>query len=67
MKDFKVVSNWSASFLLITLYFIYENSELTSSIDIVLLEKPVFAQLLENFPKFYGTQRFITVFSRTHY
>jgi hypothetical protein len=31
----------------------------------VLLEKPPVAQLLENFPTFYGTRRFITVFTRT--
>jgi hypothetical protein len=30
----------------------------------VLLEKPPVAQLLKNFPTFYGTRRFITVFTR---
>jgi hypothetical protein len=29
-----------------------------------LLEKPPIAQLLKNFPTFYGTRRFITVFTR---
>jgi hypothetical protein len=29
-----------------------------------LLEKPPVAQLLKNFPTFYGTRRFITVFTR---
>jgi hypothetical protein len=29
-----------------------------------LLEKPPVAQLLKNFPTFYGTQRFITVFTK---
>jgi hypothetical protein len=29
-----------------------------------LLEKPQIVQLLENFPEFYGTRRFITVFTR---
>jgi hypothetical protein len=29
-----------------------------------LLEKPPVVQLLKNFPKFYGTRRFITVFTR---
>jgi hypothetical protein len=29
-----------------------------------LLEKPPVAQLLKNFPIFYGTRRFITVFTR---
>jgi hypothetical protein len=29
-----------------------------------LLEKPPVVQLLKNLPAFYGTQRFITVFTR---
>jgi hypothetical protein len=29
-----------------------------------LLEKPAIVQLLKNFPEFYGTRRFITVFTR---
>jgi hypothetical protein len=29
-----------------------------------LLEKPIVAQLLKNFPAFYGTRRFVTVFTR---
>jgi hypothetical protein len=33
----------------------------------VLLEKPPAAQLLKNFPKFYGTWRFITMFTRAIY
>jgi hypothetical protein len=32
----------------------------------VLLEKPPVAQLLKNFPIFYGTRRFITVTGRGH-
>jgi hypothetical protein len=30
---------------------------------LALLEKPPVVQLLKNFPKFYGTRRFITVFT----
>jgi hypothetical protein len=30
----------------------------------VLLEKPPVTHLLKNFPTFYGTRRFITVFTR---
>jgi hypothetical protein len=30
----------------------------------ILLEKPPVAQLLKNFPTFYGTRKFITVFTR---
>jgi hypothetical protein len=36
-----------------------------SSCSWVLLEKPPVVQLLKNFPKFYGTRRFITVFTRS--
>jgi hypothetical protein len=32
--------------------------------ELSLLEKPTVAQLLKNFPIFYGTRRFITVFTR---
>jgi hypothetical protein len=32
--------------------------------SLALLEKQPTAQLLKNFPTFYGTQRFITVFAR---
>jgi hypothetical protein len=32
-----------------------------------LLEKPPIAQLLKNFPTFYGTRKFITVFTRVLY
>jgi hypothetical protein len=32
-----------------------------------LLQKPQIAQLLENFPKFYGTRKFILVFTRALY
>jgi hypothetical protein len=31
--------------------------------ELTLLEKPPIVQLLKNFPAFYGTQRFITVFT----
>jgi hypothetical protein len=34
---------------------------LTHSWSRALLEKPAIVQLLENFPAFYGTRRFITV------
>jgi hypothetical protein len=37
---------------------------LISSWKWALLEKPLVAQLFKNFPAFYGTQRFITVFTR---
>jgi hypothetical protein len=40
--------------------------ELTPWISI-LLEKPPVTQLLGNFPKFYGTWKFITVFTRTRH
>jgi hypothetical protein len=33
-------------------------------IILIILEKPPVAQLLNNFPTFYGTRRFITVFAR---
>jgi hypothetical protein len=36
---------------------------LTSSRSWAFLEKPPVAQLLKNFPAFYGTRRFITVFT----
>jgi hypothetical protein len=35
--------------------------------DLSLLEKPPIVQLLKNFPAFYGTRRFITVFTRALY
>jgi hypothetical protein len=31
------------------------------------MEKPPVAQLLKNFPTFYGTRRFITVFTTAHF
>jgi hypothetical protein len=37
---------------------------LTHSRSAALLEKPPVVQQLKNFPAFYGTQRFITVFTR---
>jgi hypothetical protein len=37
---------------------------LTQSWSWALLEKPPVVQLLKNFPTFYGTRRFITVFTR---
>jgi hypothetical protein len=39
-------------------------SSLTHSQSWALLEKPQIVQLLKNFPAFYGTRRFITVFTR---
>jgi hypothetical protein len=36
---------------------------LTHSWSRALLEKPPIVQLLENFPAFYGTRRFITAFT----
>jgi hypothetical protein len=33
----------------------------------VLLEKPANTQPLKKFPAFYGTQRFITAFTRDHH
>jgi hypothetical protein len=33
----------------------------------VLIEKPLVAQLLQNFSTFYGTQRFITMFTRVRH
>jgi hypothetical protein len=40
------------------------NVTFTHSWKWVLLEKPLIVQLLKNFPAFYGTLRFITVFTR---
>jgi hypothetical protein len=40
---------------------------ITLSWSRALLEKPPVVQLLKNFPAFYGTQRFVTVFTRTLY
>jgi hypothetical protein len=37
---------------------------LTHSRSLGLLEKPPIVQLLKNFPAFYGTRKFITVFTR---
>jgi hypothetical protein len=36
---------------------------ITSSVEQVLLEKLQVAQLVKKFPVFYGTRRFITVFT----
>jgi hypothetical protein len=36
----------------------------SSLMEGALLEKPPIVQLLKNFPAFYGTWRFITVFTR---
>jgi hypothetical protein len=33
----------------------------------VLLEKLIITQLAKKFPAFYGTQRFITIFTRIHH
>jgi hypothetical protein len=40
---------------------------LTYSWSCALLEEPPILQLLKNFPAFYGTRRFITVFTRALY
>jgi hypothetical protein len=48
------ISKWSLTF---------RSNELTSW-SWALLEKPPVAQLLKNFPAFYGTRKFITVFTR---
>jgi hypothetical protein len=32
--------------------------------ELALLEKPPVVQILKDFPEFYGTRRFITVFTR---
>jgi hypothetical protein len=42
----------------------YNKSSLTQSWSWALLEKPPIVQLLKSFPEFYGTRRFITVFTR---
>jgi hypothetical protein len=42
--------------------YVYTNS--TNSMELSPLEKPPVAQLLKNFPIFYGTRRFFTVFTR---
>jgi hypothetical protein len=39
-------------------------SSLINSWSWALLEKPPIVQLLKNFPAFYGTRRFITVFTK---
>jgi hypothetical protein len=39
-------------------------TKITNFMSWVLLEKPPVAQLLKNFPTFYGTRRFITMFKR---
>jgi hypothetical protein len=44
--------------------FIFQLLKLTHSVTWALLEKPPIVQLLKNFPAFYGTRRFITVFTR---
>jgi hypothetical protein len=41
----------------------HETHSLTHSWSRALLEKPPIVQLLENFPAFYGTRRFITAFT----
>jgi hypothetical protein len=43
---------------------ILRNGALTHSWSWALLEKLPIVQLLKNFPAFYGTRRFITVFTR---
>jgi hypothetical protein len=44
----------------VTVYILY----ITHSWSWALLEKPPIVLLLKNFPEFYGTRRFITVFTR---
>jgi hypothetical protein len=36
-------------------------------LDRSLPEKPIFTQLLKNFPTFYGTPKFITFLTRAHH
>jgi hypothetical protein len=55
---YELVGIWKKNFV----YFIITN-RLTSR-SWALLEKPPIVQLLKNCPSFYGTQRFITVFTR---
>jgi hypothetical protein len=47
----------------ITLYIQPHRKGATYSWSRALLEKPPIVQLLENFPAFYGTRRFITAFT----
>jgi hypothetical protein len=35
--------------------------------ELSLLEKPLVVQILKNFPAFYGSRRFITVFTKALY
>jgi hypothetical protein len=42
-------------------------TSLTQSMDMRILETPPVAQPLRNFPKFYWTRKFITVFKRANY
>jgi hypothetical protein len=51
------------SFYRSTLCSLAADSLITHSWSRVLLEKPPIVQLLENFPAFYGTRRFITAFT----
>jgi hypothetical protein len=46
-----------------TLFYMYVYCSLTHSWSRALLEKLPIVQLLENFPAFYGTRRFITAFT----
>jgi hypothetical protein len=55
---------WSPKFLFILLYYFHLTHSLTHSWSWALLEKLPIVQLLKNFPEFYGTRRFITVFTR---
>jgi hypothetical protein len=42
-------------------------SQLTHSMDTILLEKLIVSELVNKFPTFYGTQMFITAFTRAHH
>jgi hypothetical protein len=46
------------------LYTFYAQNYITYLLSWALLEKPPIVQLLKNFPAFYGTRRYITVFTR---
>jgi hypothetical protein len=58
--ELEVCTIWS-------LVLMSKNLSLTHSCSWALLEKPPIVQLLMNFPAFYGTRRFITVFTRAHH
>jgi hypothetical protein len=50
---------------MIVIFIVNDRPELTPQ-SWVVLEKPTVAQLLNNFPTFYKTRRYITVLPRAH-